>query len=100
MIARLWRDDIRAVASALEKYRSGVVFGEVWKRPGLNAHDRSIATLAALVGPEPGASVAGLPLLHDPGARWTYGESTRVLGTLVEKVSGQTLDRFFRTYQR
>jgi methyl acetate hydrolase len=51
-------------------------------------------TLAALVGPEPGASVAGLPLLHDPGARWTYGESTRVLGKLVEKVSGQTLDDF------
>ena len=51
-------------------------------------------TLAALVGPEPGASVAGLPLLHDPGARWTYGESTRVLGTLVEKVSGQALDDF------
>ena len=51
-------------------------------------------TLAALVGPEPGASVAALPLLHDPGARWTYGESTRVLGALVEKVSGQALDDF------
>ena len=51
-------------------------------------------TLAALVGPEPGASVAALPLLHDPGARWTYGESTRVLGALVEKVSGQPLDNF------
>lgn len=51
-------------------------------------------TLAALIGPEPGASAVGLPLLHDPGARWTYGESTRVLGSLVEKVSGQALDDF------
>ena len=51
-------------------------------------------TLAALVGAEPGASVTRLPLLHDPGARWTYGESTRVLGTLVEEVSGQALDDF------
>jgi CubicO group peptidase (beta-lactamase class C family) len=51
-------------------------------------------TLAALVGANPGASVAGLPLLHDPGSRWTYGESTRVLGTLVEEVSGQALDDF------
>jgi CubicO group peptidase (beta-lactamase class C family) len=33
-------------------------------------------------------------LLHDPGARWTYGESTRVLGTLVEEVSGQALGDF------
>jgi CubicO group peptidase (beta-lactamase class C family) len=54
----------------------------------------SNATLAALVGPEPGASVTRLPLLHDPGTRWTYGESTRVLGTLVEEVSGQPLDAF------
>lgn len=42
----------------------------------------------------PGASVAGLPLLYDPGTRWTYSESTRVLGTLVEDVSGQPLDEF------
>jgi CubicO group peptidase (beta-lactamase class C family) len=51
-------------------------------------------TLASLVGAEPGASVTRFPLLHDPGARWTYGESTRVLGTLVEEVSGQPLDEF------
>lgn len=54
----------------------------------------SNATLAALVGPEPGTSVTAFPLLHDPGTRWTYGESTRVLGTLVEEVSGQPLDEF------
>jgi CubicO group peptidase (beta-lactamase class C family) len=51
-------------------------------------------TLAALVGADPGASATRFPLLHDPGARWTYGESTRVLGTLVEEVSGQALDEF------
>ena len=50
--------------------------------------------LAALVGSDPGASVTRFPLLHDPGARWTYGESTRVLGSLVEQVSGQPLDEF------
>jgi CubicO group peptidase (beta-lactamase class C family) len=51
-------------------------------------------TLAALVGGDPGASVTRFPLLHDPGARWTYGESTRVLGSLVEEVSGQPLEEF------
>jgi CubicO group peptidase (beta-lactamase class C family) len=55
----------------------------------------SNSTLAVLLASEPpGASVTGFPLLHDPGARWTYGESTRVLGTLVEKVSEQPLDEF------
>ena len=43
------RDDMRAVAPALEKYRQGVVLGDVWKRPGLSGRDRSIVTLAALV---------------------------------------------------
>ena len=35
-----------------------------------------------------------LPLLHDPGARWTYGASTRVLGQVVEKIAGQPFDAF------
>ena len=36
-----------------------------------------------------------LPLLHDPGARWTYGASTRVLGDVIERVTGGSLDAFF-----
>jgi CubicO group peptidase (beta-lactamase class C family) len=36
-----------------------------------------------------------LPLLHDPGARWTYGASTRVLGDVIERVTGGSLDVFF-----
>ncbi|MEY2852967.1 MAG: esterase EstB, partial [Pseudomonadota bacterium] len=36
------------------------------------------------------------PLLHDPGTMWTYGESTRVLGLLVEKVGGMGLEAFMQ----
>ena len=36
------------------------------------------------------------PLLFDPGSRWEYGISTDWLGKLVEKVSGQTLEDYFR----
>jgi len=43
------RDDVRAVAPALEKYKQGVLFGDLWKRPGLNPRDRTIVTLAALI---------------------------------------------------
>ncbi|MFT7503585.1 MAG: CubicO group peptidase (beta-lactamase class C family) [Gammaproteobacteria bacterium] len=39
---------------------------------------------------------AGLPLAFQPGAEWLYGVSTDVLGRIVEVVSGQTLDAFFR----
>jgi 4-carboxymuconolactone decarboxylase len=43
------REDVRAVAPALEKYRDNTMLGDVWKRPGLGPRDRSIVTLAALV---------------------------------------------------
>ncbi len=38
--------------------------------------------------------VSRLPLAHEPGARFSYGLSTDVLGALVEKVSGRTLGEF------
>lgn len=37
-----------------------------------------------------------IPLLHQPGTKWHYSVSTDVLGYIVEKVSGQSLDKFFR----
>ena len=36
------------------------------------------------------------PLLFDPGTQWEYGISTDWLGRLVERVSGQSLDVYFR----
>jgi methyl acetate hydrolase len=36
------------------------------------------------------------PLLFDPGAQWEYGISTDWLGQLVERVSGQSLEVYFR----
>jgi 4-carboxymuconolactone decarboxylase len=43
------RNDMQMVAPALEKYAHDRLLGEVWKRPGLSARDRSIVTLAALI---------------------------------------------------
>jgi len=34
------------------------------------------------------------PMLFDPGESWAYGASTRVLGEVVEAISGQKLDAF------
>ena len=33
-----------------------------------------------------------LPLVHEPGEKWTYGASTRVLGDVIAKISGQRID--------
>jgi CubicO group peptidase (beta-lactamase class C family) len=40
--------------------------------------------------------LASLPLVHQPGEKWTYGLNTDVLGYLVEVVSGMSLDDYFR----
>lgn len=38
-----------------------------------------------------------LPLMHQPGEKWTYGLNSDLLGCLVEVLSGMTLNDFFRT---
>ncbi|HVC03025.1 MAG TPA: carboxymuconolactone decarboxylase family protein [Steroidobacteraceae bacterium] len=37
------------IASALAEYADCVLFGDVWRRPGLSPRDRSLITVAALV---------------------------------------------------
>ena len=36
------------------------------------------------------------PLLFDPGESWAYGASTRVLGLVVEAISGQKIDAYLQ----
>ena len=38
------------------------------------------------------------PLLFDPGTAWIYGTSTDQLGKIVEKLSGQNLEAYFRAH--
>jgi methyl acetate hydrolase len=64
-------------------HTSGI--GYAWSQPPI-----------ALAQKKTGLPEPELPLLHDPGARWTYGASTRVLGDIVGTVSGQRIDRFLQ----
>ena len=41
--------------------------------------------------------LATLPLRFEPGTRYHYSVATDVLGALVERLSGQTLEQFFQT---
>jgi CubicO group peptidase (beta-lactamase class C family) len=56
-----------------------------------NISDRS-KPLQAMVD-----KLAKLPLAAQPGTDWRYGPSVDLQGYIVEKLSGQTLDAFFRT---
>jgi CubicO group peptidase (beta-lactamase class C family) len=66
-------------------HTSGI--GYAWSDPGL-------AMIAQQTGK---SSETDLPLVHEPGEKWTYGASTKVLGDVVEKLSGQSLDGFFES---
>ena len=63
-------------------HTSGIVYGFVDPRV-------SKAEAAGQIGID-------LPLVHDPGERFTYGSSTQVLGRIVEAVSGMPLDVFMQ----
>ncbi len=87
-------------------HQSGLIYGGV-------ISTGAIAELYDSKGITPGASrpdgaepltsladftqrLADVPLAHDPGAQWSYGVSTDVLGRLIEVVSGVPLDQFFQ----
>jgi CubicO group peptidase (beta-lactamase class C family) len=40
------------------------------------------------------AQIAQMPLMHQPGERFSYGLSTNVIGALIEKISGLSLDAY------
>lgn len=43
------------------------------------------------------ARFATLPLLHQPGTDWRYNTGAQVLGVLLERASGQSLEAFLRS---
>jgi CubicO group peptidase (beta-lactamase class C family) len=66
-------------------HTSGI--GYSWSDPGL-------ALVEKLTGK---TSEADLPLVHEPGEKWTYGASTKVLGDVITKLSGQPIEAFLES---
>lgn len=48
--------------------------------------------------PRPGEAYPVGPLLFEPGSEWVYGTSTEWAGRLVESLSGQALEAYFRDH--
>jgi CubicO group peptidase (beta-lactamase class C family) len=98
------RPDVRPATEPIRVWHllthtSGLTYGF------LNAHpvDAMYRSAGFEWGHPPGVDLAGCcelwaaqPLLFEPGSEWNYGVSTDVLGRLVEVVSAQSLDSFFR----
>ena len=48
--------------------------------------------------PRPGEEYPVGPLLFEPGEQWMYSTSTDWVGSLVEKISGRSLEEYFRQH--
>ena len=67
-------------------HTSGI--GDSWSDHGLNiAQKKTGAT-----------NDSELPLVHEPGEQWTYGASTRVLGELIETMTGEKIDAYLEKH--
>jgi CubicO group peptidase (beta-lactamase class C family) len=82
-------------------HTSGISYAQIGTKEANAIYGK--ANITAGIGVENGRilgpdmlKLAKLPLMHQPGEKFTYGLNTDVLGYLVEVVSGQSLDKFFR----
>lgn len=73
-------------------YGFGPPYDAIYAKAGIPG---GVQPVDATIG-EKMEALARLPLAHQPGAAWTYGLSTDLLGYVVEVVSGQTLAAFFQ----
>ncbi len=82
----------------LLSHTSGLTYGFFGDSPVDSMYNRALYALSTSTGnlEKRVATIASLPLVDDPGARWVYSMSTDVLGRVVEVASGRSLDAFFR----
>jgi CubicO group peptidase (beta-lactamase class C family) len=108
-------DDMQTVPVArlvtvrdLLTHSSGLTYQFMGNGPVPQYYRRHGAMRDTAVGRQPGdaapaadldelvARLGKAPLLHQPGTRFSYGYSTTVLGALVARVSGMSLDAFLK----
>ena len=77
-------------------HTAGLTYG--WGNKPVDARYKALkmsaasATLADMA-----KTLSDIPLVHEPGERWTYGVSTDLLGYLVEVVSEMPFEAFLQT---
>ncbi len=79
----------------LMRHTSGLTYGLFGNSP-VDQMYRKANIFTAKSLEEMVKTIAGMPLLHQPGEFWEYSVSTDVLGRVVEVVSGMDLDSFVR----
>ncbi|MDD5325424.1 MAG: serine hydrolase [Polaromonas sp.] len=81
-------DLLRHTAGLTYEFLGASTVQRQYTRARLGAYQRSNAEFSQ--------TLAGLPLMFQPGSVWEYSRATDVLGRLVEAVTGQTLGCYLR----
>ncbi len=83
-------------------FRMGL--GAVMAPPGRYPIQKAIAEAGLAPGPNPAPfapdefikRVAGLPLMHQPGEKWMYHTGSDILGVLIARAAGTSLEDFLQ----
>ncbi len=81
-------DLLRHTAGLTYEFLGSAPVQRQYAQARIGSRERSNAELCA--------TLAGLPLMFEPGSVWEYSRATDVLGHIVEVISGQTLGEFLR----
>lgn len=82
------QDLLRHTAGLTYEFLGSAAVQRQYAQARIASHERTTAEFSQ--------TLAGLPLMFQPGSVWEYSRATDVLGRLVEVVSGQTLGQFLR----
>lgn len=81
----------------LLRHTSGLTYGVFGKSMVKDRYNAAKALDREQTNAEMTAKLGKLPLAYQPGTTWDYSMSTDVLGALIERISGQTLEQFLDT---
>nr|AST47496.1 lipase/esterase ELP86 [uncultured organism] len=82
------QDLLRHTAGLTYEFLGASAVQRQYTQARIASHERSTAEFSQ--------TLAGLPLMFQPGSVWEYSRATDVLGRLIEVASGQALGQFLR----
>jgi len=85
-----------ATVHDLLRHTAGLTYGFIGTNAVQKRYDEANLVVRGRTNREFCRAIAALPLQDEPGAAFQYSHATDVLGTVVEVVSGKTLEGFLR----
>lgn len=86
-----WQPTVGDTPIARAYRERGITPGSFVRQPGEGGYADQVEGLAAMV-----AHLPEVPLIAEPGTAWNYSMGLDVMGAVIERVSGVSLDAFMR----